>query len=194
MKHVLKPALALFIIAAITTSLLVIAHNLTLEPIAKQAKKTQEKTMKEVLAQASRFREFSGDNAVAGKSGCITGIYEGLSNDSVIGYVVELAPSGYSGAVNMMVGILKTERLISGMRILKHSETPGLGALAVKENFYRKYDGKTMVPLFVVKANPGSDEIEAITGATITTKAVTYAVNEAIQWFNSVFAPEGDDE
>jgi electron transport complex protein RnfG len=98
--------------------------------------------------------------------------------------VRELAPSGYSGAINMMVGISSVENKVTGMRVLKHSETPGLGAHAVYEKFYSRFIGKNLVPLNVVKIPTGNaNEIEAITAATITTRAITEAVNEAIEWY-----------
>ena len=186
MKHVLKPALSLFIIAAITTCLLALAHSLTLEPIANQVKKTQEKAMKTIIPSASGFREIQTE-----KTGNIDRVFESYSGNETLGIIVELSPGGYSGDINMMVGILKAENKIAGMRILKHSETPGLGALAVKEKFFRKYDNRKLVPLRVTRSSPGENEIEAITGATITTKAITDAVNEAIEWHNTHYNNRG---
>ena len=180
MKHIIKPALSLFIIAAIITTMLVFAYELTKEPIANQIRKTQEKTMKEVFPAASGYREIETQ-----KPGNIVRVFEGLMNTEIIGYVIQLAPPGYSGPISMMVGISKIDNKITGMRVLRHTETPGLGALAVKENFYRRFDGKTVSPLRVVKVLPGPNEIEAITGSTITTAAITNAVNEAIEWYNS---------
>ena len=183
MKHVIEPAFSLFIIAALVTALLGLVRNLTLEPIETQRKKTLEKTMKEVLSEAEDFRELNA-NIAGNPGGSMVRAFEGLRENETIGYVLELAPSGYSGTISIMVGISKTEEKITGMRVMKHTETPGLGSLAVKESFYRKFDGKKLVPIKVVRASPGDDEIEAITSATITTKAVTGAVNEAIEWFN----------
>jgi electron transport complex protein RnfG len=177
-KHILKPALSLFIITAIATALLALVRNMTLEPIARQNKATQEKTMKAILGSADYFREIP-----IKKTGSIVRIFEGSKDGIITGYVIEQAPAGYSGAINMMTGILYDKNEIAGMRILKHTETPGLGALAVKENFFRQYDGKKLIPLKVIKALPGENDIETITGATITTKAITNAVNEAMEWY-----------
>jgi electron transport complex protein RnfG len=185
MKHILKPALALFIITAIATALLGLARDFTLEPIKTQHKKTQEKAMKEVLPSASVFNDISAaQNENIFSSGSINRIFEGVANGQTVGYVVELSPVGYSGAINMMVGISNTQNRITGMRVLKHSETPGLGALAVKEKFYSRFNNKKLVTLNVVKIPTGAEnEIEAITASTITTRAVTNAVNEAIEWY-----------
>ena len=179
MKQIIKPACSLFLIAAITTTLLGMVYRITLEPIENQHIRTQERIMREVMAQATSFRELDGY-----KSGSIVRIFEGLRGEDTVGYVIELAPTGYSGTINMMVGILKEENQIAGMRVIRHTETPGLGALVVRETFYNKFNRKALNPLRVVKSAPGYDEIEALTSATITTRAVVYAVNEAIEWYN----------
>ncbi len=179
MKNILIPALALFLTTAISTALLGIARDFTAAPIEMQRKKTQEKAMNEVLPDASAFTEISFS-----PTGSITRIFEGEKDGAVTGYVVELSPSGYGGEINMVVGISKENDLVSGMRILNHSETPGLGALAAEKNFYTRFNGKKLSPLTVVKTSPSADnEIEAITASTITSRAVTNAVNEAIEWY-----------
>ena len=178
MKYILKPAATLFITAVIVVAALSVAYNYTKEPIEKQKRKTQEAAMKQVLSNASVYREIQ-----TGISGSISAVYEGLSGSVLIGYVVQLSPAGYSGNIDLMVGISASEEKITGMRVLKHTETPGLGSLAVKEDFYSRYNGKSLVPLSVVRSSPTENEIQAITSATITTKAITGAVNEAIEWF-----------
>jgi electron transport complex protein RnfG len=180
MKHIIKPALSLFIIAAISTTLLGLVRNVTLEPIANQRKKAQQNTMIAVLSEATEFTEIENVE----KTGNIDNIYEGRNKGELVGYVVALSPAGYSGDISMMVGISSTRNVITGMRVLRHTETPGLGAVAVKESFYRKYDNKRLVPLNVVKVSPGENDIEAITSATITSRAITNAVNEAIAWYS----------
>jgi len=179
-NYILKPSLALFITAAITIAALSVVHTLTLEPIEKHKQRIQEAAMKEVLPGASEFRELP-----AGKFGSIAAVYEGLDGADLAGYVVQLSPKGYSGNIDLIVGISVPTEKITGVRILRHSETPGLGALAVKEDFYRRYDGRALVPLGVARTSPGENEIQAITSATITTRAVTNAVNEAIEWYRA---------
>jgi electron transport complex protein RnfG len=179
LKHIIKPAFSLLVIAAISTAALALVRGITLEPIENQRKITQERVKIEVLPQASGFREIS-----VVKSGSIVSIFEGLNENELVGYVLELAPSGYSGAIHMMVGISAIENKLAGMRVMKHTETPGLGSLATEEKFYRKYDGRDLVPIRVVRTNAAENEIETITSATITTRAITNAVNEAIEWFN----------
>ena len=187
MKYIIKPAFTLFIIAALVTALIGFVYSLTLEPIANQRKKAQEKTMKAIFPDAQAFRELPAE-----KQGNIDRIFEGVRGNESIGYVIELSPAGYSGDIFMMVGISRLKNEIAGMRVIKHTETPGLGALATKEKFYRKYDNRTLVPLRVVRSSPGPDDIEAITGATITSKAITNAVNEALAWYAAAYALDAD--
>jgi electron transport complex protein RnfG len=175
----LKPALALFAVAAIVTALLGLSHAVTLEPIETQLRRTKENTKKEMLSQAIRFEDV--DTEVTGS---IVKVYRGFDADGPVGYVVELSPQGYAGAIDMMVGISSVENVLAGIRVTKHSETPGLGALAARESFYDQFDGKAPVPLKVIKGGePGDDEIDTITSATITTRAITDAVNEATAWY-----------
>ena len=180
MNYILKPAAALFITAVITVTLLSVVYNLTLVPIERQKQKTQEAAMSAVLPQAAGYRKIPADI-----SGSIVAVYEGEKNGNTAGYVIQLAREGYSGKIDLIVGISAPDKKITGIRVLRHSETPGLGSLSVKENFYRQYDNKALSPLTVVRGvAPGEQEIAAITSATITSRAITNAVNEAIAWYN----------
>ena len=177
MNYILRPAVTLFLTATVTVAALSVVYNLTLEPIERQIRKTQEAAMREVLPQASEYRETQA------KTGSITAVYEGLSGGDITGYIVRLSPEGYSGNIDLLVGISVHERKITGMRVLRHSETPGLGALAVKEEFYRQFDNRALAPLGVARTSPGEHDITAITSSTITSRAITNAVNEAIEWY-----------
>jgi len=179
MNYILKPAATLFITAVITISVLSVAYNVTLEPIARQQQRTHEAAMRAVLPEASAFRQLAVETP-----GSIAAVYEALIDSGIIGYVVELSPVGYSGNIDMVVGISVRNEKITGMRILRHSETPGLGALATRDVFYRRFDNRPLVPLRVVRGYSGENEISAITSSTITTMAITNAVNEAIDWYN----------
>jgi len=134
--------------------------------------------MREVLPGDFIFREIPAE-----KSGSIVAVYEGRNGGDPAGYVVLLSPTGYSGNIDLIVGISVPAEKITGMRVLRHSETPGLGALAVNEYFFRRFDGRALIPLGVTRSTPGEHEIAAITSATITTRAITNAVNEAIEWY-----------
>jgi Na+-translocating ferredoxin:NAD+ oxidoreductase subunit G len=184
MSYIIKPAASLFIAAAITVAALSFVYNKTYESIEKQKNKVQEQAMKELLPKAGGFKELQVEF-----SGSIKAVYEGyyetekLDNRVMVGYIFKLSPSGYSGEIDFLAGVsILDEREITGIRILRHSETPGLGALAVKQDFYGQFSERDLSPLRVSKSSPGRDEIQAITSATITSRAITNAVNEAVEW------------
>ena len=109
-----------------------------------------------------------------------------MKGTEIAGYAIKVAPKGYGGPVEIMVGI-STDGKVTGIKILSHTETPGLGANAPQPKFSDQYKDKpTKDKLEVVKTVPSKEnQIQAITGATITSKAVTLGVNDAIDFYNS---------
>ncbi|MCL2211674.1 MAG: RnfABCDGE type electron transport complex subunit G [Treponema sp.] len=184
MRYILRPAVTLFITAAVVVALLSFVHTYTLEPIEKQKFKKQEAAMKVIMPRAAEFKEIHVE-----KTGSITGVYEAIYSSDVlddkvlVGYIVQLSPEGYSGKIDLIVGISSSENIIKGIRVLNQTETPGLGANSVKEKFYSQYNNRDITPLGVVRNSPGEHDIQAITSSTITTRAITNAVNEAIEWY-----------
>jgi Na+-translocating ferredoxin:NAD+ oxidoreductase subunit G len=188
MNYIIKPAASLFIAAAITVAALSFVYNKTYESIEKQKNKAQEKAMREIFMYGTyTFKEvpFSPTKS-------INAVYEVYSlvsdfNPKKAGYILKLSTEGYSGPIEFIIGFgIGNSKEIKGIRILRQSETPGLGALSVKYDFYGQFSGKRISPLKVTKSSPNSDEIQAITSATITSRAITNAVNEAIEWYFSV--------
>lgn len=182
-KEIINLGIKLFIIAAIAAVILGGAHKITAGPIQAQQKKENDAAMKEVLPKAE---EFEKQDIKVDETSVVKEVNEGKAGSDVTGYVIKVSPKGYGGLVEMVVGI-STEGKVEGIKILNHSETPGLGAKAPEEEFSGQYKGKPIEkPLKVVKTEPSSDnEIKAITGATITSKAVTTGVNGAIDFYNN---------
>jgi Na+-translocating ferredoxin:NAD+ oxidoreductase subunit G len=181
MKENLRLGGILLIITAIAGLLLGVAHTVTLEPIAKQEQMTKATAMKEILPKAEDFKIKE-----TSLEGIIMEVNEGTASGKTAGYAIKVAPKGYGGAVQIMVGI-STEGKVEGIKILSHSETPGLGANAPAPKFSGQFAGKPIEKeLQVVKTVPSADnQVEAITGATITSKAVTNGVNEAVKFYNA---------
>ncbi|MCY6355070.1 RnfABCDGE type electron transport complex subunit G [Clostridium sp. ZS2-4] len=177
-NEIIKLGITLLIITAISGLILGGANKITAAPIAEQQKKENEAAMKEVLPSAESFDKL--DKKAEG----IKEVNEGKKGSDVAGYTIKVAPKGYGGPVEMMVGI-STEGKIEGIKIINQSETPGLGAKAPEPEFSGQYKGKPIEKeLAVVKTVPANDnEIKAITGATITSKAVTTGVNSAVEFY-----------
>ncbi len=164
-KKIIKLGLILLIITAVSTGLLAFVNNLTAPVIEANNIKNQEEAKKEVLSSATEFIKIT------------TEVYEGKKDGETVGYTVNVSPKGYGGAIDMMVGINK-DMTVSGIKILSMSETPGLGAKAGDEDFINQYKGKNK-DLSLKKSGAKENEINAISGATVTSTAVTNGVKEA---------------
>jgi electron transport complex protein RnfG len=183
LRENLKLGFILLIVTALAGLFLGGAHLITKEPIAQQALFEKNRAMGEILPIADTF-ELS--NVVIPEGTTIKEVYEGLKGNEKVGYSIKVTPKGFGGLIDMMVGI-STEGKIGGIKILAHSETPGLGANSTNINFYGQYKDKGIdSKLEVIKSgSPKKNEIQAITGATTTSKAVTSGVNDAIDFYTS---------
>ena len=104
-----------------------------------------------------------------------------------LGYVLTVtAKDGSQGSITFSVGI-QNDGTVNGYSITSISETPGLGMKAQEEPFYSQFEGKNVDSFTVVKSTPSADnEIEAISGSTITSKAMANGVNACLTYFHSV--------
>ena len=167
--YVLRLALTLLIITGVMAALLAGVNAVT-EPIIEQLtyEKTQE-AINAVLPGGGEEVEFTD------ATGLVTKVYA-----SETGYAVEVNPSGFDGAITMMVGVDK-EGNVLGISVVSHTETAGLGAVAAAatsagENFRGQFVG--MSGSVSVTKDGGS--VDAITGATITSRAICAGVNAAL--------------
>lgn len=174
MKDILKLGSILFAITACCAGLLGFVNSMTAPTIARQKEVAKEAAMKQVLAVAEEFVLWEED------SDAIEALYIGTKDQAYVGAVAKMHPNGYGGAIELMVGI-GVDGQVTAIEILSHTETPGLGANADTLEFTNQFSGK-LTPLAVVKGSSNGAEIEAITGATITSEAVTLAVNQAAEY------------
>lgn len=180
-NETLKLGFKLLLVTAVAGLILGGAFLVTKDPIAKQVAKTNSEAMKEVLPKADSFEIMDGKS-----KGNVTEVNEGKKSSDVSGYAIKVLTKGYGGQIEMMVGVSK-EGEVKGIKILSHSETPGLGANAPQPKFSGQFKGKpTDKKLEVVKTAPANkSEVQAITGATITSRAVTKGVNEAVDYYKA---------
>ena len=189
MNKTIKLGLILLIFTVIAAGILGTLHLQTKDIIAEGQIEANNEARQEVLPEGEEFEEMDQatfDGAVT-DSPHVEEIYEGLdSSGEIVGYTIKTSLSGYSGPVVVMTGI-NTEGVISGMKVVSNTETPGLGANASNPEFQDQYAEKSADGnIELVKNSPGDEEVEALTGATITSKAVTDSVNEAIDAYNNI--------
>ncbi|MEQ8176436.1 MAG: FMN-binding protein [Syntrophomonadaceae bacterium] len=108
-----------------------------------------------------------------------TGWYKASKNGQVIAYIIPSESKGYGGTIKLLVAIGPDNKVIK-YTITEAKETPGLGDKASKPSFYEQFTGKTSANLKVTKDATNKDDIQAISGATITSRAVTLAVKQAV--------------
>ncbi len=182
-KVVLIPTVALLVICLVATTLLAFTNSITAEKIALNAVETENASRALVLEGGATYSDITtAENGVTYCTG-----YDKIGNE--IGYIFTAGAKGYGGTVSVMVG-MDMEGTIIGLEILSHSETPGLGANAVKDDFKSRFDGKSGA-LTVDKNSNDGQNIQAITAATITSKAVVEAVNTITETFTQVTAGGG---
>ncbi|MBE6716938.1 MAG: RnfABCDGE type electron transport complex subunit G [Ruminococcaceae bacterium] len=176
-KIIVKTALSLFLICAVATGILAFINSVTDPMIAENNKKAADEARLSVLPSAAEFAENTAEN---GKT-----YYIGSANGELSGYVFTTSAAGYGGQIEVMTGI-GADGTVTGISILTINETPGLGMNAKKDSFVSQYAGKSG-PFDVIKnTSAAENDIVAITSATITSKAVTNAVNEALALYETV--------
>lgn len=178
MKDIIKPAASLFIITLIAALCLSLVYDITKAPIERQRQTAKTEAMQEIIPKASSFEMFT---VAESNADIITSLHAGLDGAGIVGYIIGVSPRGYSGRIDMLVGI-DASGYIAGVKIVRQTETPGLGARAAEEEFIGQFSGKSGL-LSAVKAPARDNEIQVITAATITSRAVAQGVNDALEFF-----------
>jgi len=173
MRKILKLAMVLFIIAAISGANLGIAYTVTKEPIAKQVKTEEEKALKDIFPKATNFSLTTGRDNYA--------YYEVYIKNKLIGYVLDASEKGFSSTIKIKVG-MNLNKTIKAIRITSQNETPGLGTRVEGTKFTDQFMNKTLKQV-LLKKDSGNGTIDALTGATISSRAVSKAVQKSITEF-----------
>lgn len=192
-KNIIKDALMLTFITLAAGLLLGFVYEITKEPIAKQNEITKQKAYKAVFSEADSFETQSSEGAFSLASiGFETATVDEAANaldanGNVLGFVYTITTSeGYGGNITITIGI-DNDGAVKGVEFLTLSETAGLGMKAKEDSFKNQYVGKTVDKFAYTKNGAANEnEIDAISGATITTSAVTNAVNAGIALFDSI--------
>lgn len=180
-NSIIKPTLVLFIVCVIISGSLAYVNGMTTDIIQENTLAEQEEFRRQVLPEADSFRIIEQ----TGLPEAVKGVYEGFATNASEGYVVEVSTKGYGGAISMTIGV-NTEGQISGVIVGSNNETPGLGSKATQADFTEKFDVVSLgnIPesgLVVVKQSPKADhEIQAVSGATISSRAITKGVQAAL--------------
>lgn len=213
-QAVSRNALTLGLFAIIATSVVVLVANLTADSIAKAMADTLKKSLFEVMPEDRLDNDLLSDkltldaDKLLGTKTAMDAWVARQAGQSTGAILQVVAPEGYGGSINLLVGI-DAQGTITGVRVIPpHFETPGLGdAIEIQKSpWIQSFNGKslqnTQPEQWRVKKDGG--EFDAFTGATITPRTVVDAVHKALQYFkahqqtildsNKALAPETSTE
>lgn len=168
-NEIIKPVLVLVCICLIVTALLAYINSVTSPIIAKAEQEKTEQAMSEVLADADGFEKLEIENLPER----VTEVYSAQNGS---GYVFMLTTKGYGGDMKLICG-MKADGTIEQCKTLSHAETSGLGSKTAEDPYRNQYCGKNADTL---------SEVDAITGATISSTAYKNAIEDAFKAFDMV--------
>ncbi len=171
-KEYFSPTAVLTVICIIVTLALAGTYQLTQPVIAANAK---------AAADAARAEALPDGGGAYSPVDCklLDGVAEVYQADNKAGYVITAKDKGFGGAIVVMVGI-GADGKIAGVKVLEHSETPGLGTKAVADSHLSLFMGQSKI---TNTHEAGASNIDAISGATISSNAVFRAVNKAMNQY-----------
>ena len=173
-KNLVMDCIKLCVITLIAGLLLGIVYNVTKAPIAAQEEKTKQEAYK---------KNDLGQNTISEVVKAVD------KNGKELGYVFSVTnPEGYGGDVTLSVGV-RDDGTVNGYETLSISETAGLGMKAKEPEFKSNFKNKKADRFEVVKDGSGKNDdskVDAISGATITSRAVTSAVNSCVAYSKSL--------
>ena len=168
-KYVLRLALTLLIITSVVAVLLAAVNKVTAPIIAQQKAEKVQKAIQAVLPGGGESVEFTD------ATGMVTKVYKGQQ-----GYAVEVTPMGFNGGITMMVGVDLNGNVL-GISVVNQTETAGLGAVCGADNSAgQAFRGQFVGLSGDLAVTKDGGQVDSITGATITSRAVTAGVNAAL--------------
>ena len=212
-KNMIKDSLVLFAITLTAGLILGVVYQVTKDPIAAQQEKAKQEACRDVFADAAGFAEMTAQDGESGTESeystppdaswteqGFSGVDIGetlIAQDAggnTLGYVITVIDhEGYGGDISFMMGI-RNDGTLNGISLLSISETAGLGMRA-EEVLKPQFAEKNAERFEYVKGNAVEEhQIDAISGATITTNAVTNGVNAGLHYFHTVLGGGNGNE
>lgn len=175
-KSIFIPVLSLFIICAVIAAALAFTNDITQDKIAQNNEQKKTASMTVVCPDAKSFDEIVPESLYAGKD----------DSGNIVGYAVSTVSSaGYGGQIKVMTGIDTNGEIVAIDIFYNSDETPGLGQNTSNESFTKSFKGlTTSQDIFVDKDFSGEGQsVDSVTAATISSRAVVDAVNQACQLY-----------
>ena len=197
-NKIIKDALALTLITLVAGVALGGVYEITKDPIAQSQEKTKKEAWQAVFSDVKLddFKAEDVDQKAADKAVKDMGVNATIDEVCTAGdegYVITTTDKdGFGGNIQITVGI-KKDGTINGVSILSISETAGLGMRAKEPSFYNQFAGQQAEKFYVSKDGGDGQPIDALSGATITSRAVTGAVNTALGYYQTALGGSGNE-
>ena len=194
MKNIIKNTAILTVITLVAGVLLGYVYDITKEPIAQAKEAAKNAAYQTVMADADTFEALDVEAVDLGTGCDVNEAVTAKAGDEVKGFVITTTThDGYGGDIQVSVGIA-ADGTVKGIEMLSIAETAGLGMNANTPEFKGQYADKLVDAFVVTKTGATADnEIDAISGATITSNAVTNAVNTAKAYFDQVLGGSANE-
>ena len=189
LKDIIKITLNLVVIYLIGGLILAVVYARTSPIMFKNAVIEKEAALKKLMPDADKIEKI-GDWSIHEKH---SEYFVAKKGDNIIGYIIQSFGKGYSSYINTLIAVDKDFR-VQRINVLGHAETPGLGDEIETEGFKNQFKDKDVEHLKVLKTET-TEYIQAISGATISSRAVTEdAVRNGVDFLKKAIKNRGDDE
>lgn len=179
MPEFVRMIIVVCITCAVAAGSLSLVNAVTREPIANLELKETEAGLQEVFTAANEFSPLASTTQADRQ----TQRWEARKDGQDVGDVFQVTQQGYGGPIVIMFGI-DQNNAITGLKVLKHTETPGLGAKITSPGLFRnQFQQKQAAQVALKKDDPTNGTIDELTAATISSRAVTRAVRETLDAF-----------
>lgn len=175
-RYILRLSLTLLIITSVMAALLAGVNAVTGPVIAARTAEKTRQAIAEVLPGVTGYSQIDFTD----ETGLVTRVYRESLSSGGYRYAVEVTPAGFGGTVTMLVGV-GTDGSVLGVRIIDHSETVGLGAVAAADSAAGRAFRESFLGLTgTVAVTRDGSTVDALTGATVTSRAVCEGVSAAL--------------
>lgn len=173
-NSILKIAINLTVACIVSGLIIATVYFFTHDLAVQKAEELKTLALESLITDVDEYTEIPGK----------TDWYTASTDGEIIAYIVPSESKGYGGTIELLVAV-SPEGTVMNYTIVEAKETPGLGDKAAKSPFIDQFPGKTSEQLIVTKNATNTENIQAISGATITSRAVTLGVKNAVDEVNT---------
>lgn len=183
MRENIKLGVILLIITALSGLILGVSYEGTKEAIAKNGS-LDKKEIALIMPEADKV--LKDEKIALPKDKTITEVLQAFKGEEKVGYLINVTSKGFHGDIQTIVAI-SSKGQVTGIKIASHTETPGVGSKVEKTDFTDKFKNKNIQDgLKLTKvASANANEVQGVTGATVSSTAVVGGVNKAIEFYNN---------